>query len=80
MHEEHYTYIFRISYMYYIVVGFVVTFLVALVTSLFFESNVGDLNPNLFFPVVSEKVGSKIRTARKKYSTTSKTVTFAPDL
>lgn len=77
--EEHYMYLYRISYMYYIVIGFVTTVLVTLVASLFFESNVNKLDPKLFFPTVSKRLERRVKATSKKHSTTSKTVTFSLD-
>lgn len=65
--------------MYYVVIGFTITMLVSLTTSLFFESNVTKLNPKLFVSIVSNKVQMKVNATRKKHSTTSKTVTFSLD-
>ncbi|XP_025414481.1 putative sodium-dependent multivitamin transporter [Sipha flava] len=77
--EESYMYLFRISYMYFIVIGFMITLVVTLVASLFFESNVNNLDSKLFFAFVSDEIERKNIERRKKYSTTSKTVTFAID-
>jgi len=70
-------YFYRISYMYYIVIGFAITASVSLVTSLFFESNINALDPKLFHSTVSKGVEMKFKSSRKKHSTTSKTVTFS---
>lgn len=79
VHEESYMYIYRISYLYYIVIGFASTALVTLVASRFFKSDVDNLDPKLFVSVVSQRLERKLKATRKKYSTTSKTVTFACD-
>ncbi|VVC28373.1 Hypothetical protein CINCED_3A001560 [Cinara cedri] len=55
-----YVYLYRISYMYYIVFGFAVTVLVTTVMSLFFESDVENLNPKLFCEFVSFKVEDRV--------------------
>lgn len=53
--NDDYFYLYRISYMYYIVLGFIVTFVIALIiTAIFPESNCDD--PNLFTPFVAKRL------------------------
>ncbi|CAI6364655.1 unnamed protein product [Macrosiphum euphorbiae] len=77
IHEENYMYLYRISYMYYIVIGFATTVLVALVASLFFESNANTLDPKLLFSANPNGVERQVEPSRKRLSTVSKTVTFS---
>lgn len=51
--ENNYLYLYRISYMYYIVLGFIITFVVALIVSaIFHEANCN--NPDLFMPFIAK--------------------------
>lgn len=72
-------YLYKISYMYYILIGFTTTVFVALVTSLFFQSNTSTPDPKLFHSAVSKRLEIEVKSTRKKHSTTSKTVTFSLD-
>lgn len=53
--NDNYSYWHRISYMYCIVLGFMVTFIVALVVSSIFKEKHCD-NPDLFTPFVSKRL------------------------
>lgn len=76
-HEDNYMYLYKISYMYYIVIGFATTVLVTLVASLFFESNVNTLDPKLLFSANPNGAETQVETRQKRHSTVSKTVTFS---
>lgn len=53
--EDKYLYLYRISYMYYIVLGFIVTCVVALIVSaIFHESDCN--NPDLFMPFIEKRL------------------------
>lgn len=53
--DIYYAYLFRISYMYIIVIGFIVTFTVALIVSSIFREPDCD-NPDLFTPFVAKRL------------------------
>ncbi|XP_025404788.1 putative sodium-dependent multivitamin transporter [Sipha flava] len=55
-HHDDYMYLYRISYMYYIVLGFLVTLVVALIVSALFRGKNRDLNPDLFTPFVARRL------------------------
>lgn len=77
LYNESYAYVYRISYMYYVVIGFMTTVVVALAASLLFESDVDHLDPRLFYSSVSRVLENRAKVSHKKYSTSSKTVTFS---
>jgi len=56
LHEDGYFYLYRISYLYYIVLGFMVTFLVAMIVSAIFRGTNRDYNPDLFTPYVANRL------------------------
>ncbi|XP_050526960.1 putative sodium-dependent multivitamin transporter [Daktulosphaira vitifoliae] len=64
--SESYIYLFRISYMYYIVLGFLTTSVVALIASLCFKSDVKDLKPILLSSLVSKRIMNESENARNK--------------
>jgi sodium-coupled monocarboxylate transporter 8/12 len=53
--DSNYLYLYRISYMYYIVLGFIVTFIVALIISAVFKESYCN-NPDLFTPFVAKRL------------------------
>lgn len=53
--DNNYLYLYRISYMYYIVLGFLVTFIVALIFSAIFKESHCN-NPDLFTPFVAKRL------------------------
>ncbi|KAJ8687394.1 hypothetical protein QAD02_023188 [Eretmocerus hayati] len=61
--DTDYFYLYRISYIWYSAIGFTFTFVVGLVVSYlskFFRSKVeSELDPDLFFPFISERIRSK---------------------
>lgn len=60
-HEDSYIYLYRISYLYYIVLGFMVTFVVAMVVSAIFRGTNRDYNPDLFTPYVANRLKRRDR-------------------
>ncbi|XP_060858651.1 putative sodium-dependent multivitamin transporter isoform X2 [Metopolophium dirhodum] len=56
LHEDGYVYLYRISYLYYIVLGFLVTFVVAMTVSAIFRGKKRDHNPDLFTPCVANRL------------------------
>ncbi|XP_001951358.1 putative sodium-dependent multivitamin transporter isoform X1 [Acyrthosiphon pisum] len=56
LHEDGYVYLYRISYLYYIVLGFLVTFVVAMIVSAIFRGKKRDHNPDLFTPCVANRL------------------------
>ncbi|XP_022183212.1 putative sodium-dependent multivitamin transporter [Myzus persicae] len=55
-HDDGYAYLYRISYLYYIVLGFLVTFVVAMIVSAIFRGKTRDHNPDLFTPYVAKRL------------------------
>lgn len=53
--DNHYLYLFRISYMYTIVIGFFITFIVALIISAIIHEPDCN-NPDLFTPFVAKRL------------------------
>jgi len=54
--HDGYAYLYRISYMYYIVLGFLVTFLVGLIVSAIFRGANRECAPELFTPFVRNRL------------------------
>lgn len=54
--------LFRITFMYYTIIGFFIVIIVGMAVSLFTEApNVEDMNPTLFSPVIRKYVLRKTR-------------------
>ncbi|KAG7212483.1 hypothetical protein KM043_012796 [Ampulex compressa] len=70
-----YFYLYRISYMWYSPLGFVITFgigfLVSNVSRIVFGKRQADLDPNLFFPII----GNRIRRRRRRHLEAAETAT-----
>lgn len=54
--HDGYIYLYRISYMYYIVLGFSVTFIVGMIVSSIFCRTNREYNPDLFTPFVANRL------------------------
>ncbi|EZA62320.1 hypothetical protein DMN91_010630 [Ooceraea biroi] len=61
--DSSYFYLYRISYMWYSVLGFLITFILGLLVSMLSRAinkkQTVDLDPNLFFPVIARRMRSK---------------------
>ncbi|XP_050531819.1 putative sodium-dependent multivitamin transporter isoform X2 [Daktulosphaira vitifoliae] len=66
--DASYFYIYRISYMYYVVLGFAVTFIVGLIVSAMFYDSNRVVDPELFTPFIASRL-KKTRNFNKRYST-----------
>ncbi|XP_050430398.1 putative sodium-dependent multivitamin transporter [Adelges cooleyi] len=75
--QSDYLYIYKISYMYYIVMGFFTTAAVALMASLFFEPDVKDLQPILFSSLVSDRLIKANGVEHKRKAKTTRSVSFS---
>ncbi|XP_014469743.1 PREDICTED: putative sodium-dependent multivitamin transporter isoform X2 [Dinoponera quadriceps] len=64
--DSSYFYLYRISYMWYCPLGFVLTFVLGLIVSnlihLFKKDQKDDLDPDLFFPIVARRIRYRQRT------------------
>lgn len=59
-HMEEYPYLFRLSYLYYVAIGFFTTVIVALLTNAVLKPNIPEtINPDLFIPRIGRKLRRK---------------------
>ncbi|XP_039282301.1 putative sodium-dependent multivitamin transporter [Nilaparvata lugens] len=61
--QANYFYLYRISYLWYVVIGFLLTILIGSIVSLIFKSRrkIEDLNPDLFVPPVAKYIQRRKR-------------------
>lgn len=59
--KDGYVYLYRISYLYYIVLGFMVTFVVAMIVSAIFRGTSCVYNPDLFTPCVANRLKKRAK-------------------
>jgi hypothetical protein len=63
--DSSYFYLYRISYMWYSVLGFLITFMLGLLVSALSRAINGsrnaNLDPNLFFPMIARRIRSRQR-------------------
>ncbi|XP_050430497.1 putative sodium-dependent multivitamin transporter [Adelges cooleyi] len=57
--EDGYIYLYRISYLYYIILGFIMTFIVGLIVSAIFRNSKSVNNPDLFTPFIAKKLNKR---------------------
>ncbi|XP_044729076.1 putative sodium-dependent multivitamin transporter [Chrysoperla carnea] len=69
--DSQYFYLYRLSYLWVCVIGFLLTFIIGYVVSLLTGSNTEKLNPDLFVPPLA----NKLRRSLRRYSVSSQTST-----
>jgi len=71
--------LFRITFMYYLIIGFLIVIIVGMAVSLFTEApNVEDMNPTLFSPVVRKYVLRKTQKYEMKVINGKKVIYACP--
>lgn len=65
-HHDGYIYLYRISYMYYVVLGFAVTLIVANIVNAIFHGTNRDHNPDLFTPFVANRLKRRKQISEQK--------------